>query len=310
MVWVKRDDLTGFATAGNKARSLEFLIGDALAQHCDVLVTGGGAGSNFCAAAAAAARAAGMDCDLVLYGTAPDAGDAGHLHPNLSAARESGAHVQFTGRPDRDEIDGAIAQRGAELAVDGRRPYVMPRGGATAVGAVGFALAFEELSGQLAAAGVDPGVVVVATGSGGTQAGLVAGQAGAAARGARAYPWILGATVSRPPAQILETVTNLSRQCSALLDLPIARAEDVEIVDARGAGFGVPSPPGERARRIAYETEGLILDPVYSAKAFGVVLDLIAEGFRQPIVFWHTGGLPAAIHHMTTTSERSALCPT
>ncbi|MDQ1398086.1 MAG: D-cysteine desulfhydrase, partial [Acidimicrobiaceae bacterium] len=105
-------------------------------------------------------------------------------------------------------------------------------------------------------------------------------------------------------------VTNLSRQCSALLDLPIARAEDVEIVDARGAGFGVPSPPGERARRIAYETEGLILDPVYSAKAFGVVLDLIAEGFRQPIVFWHTGGLPAAIHHMTTTSERSALCPT
>jgi D-cysteine desulfhydrase len=209
----------------------------------------------------------------------------------------------------------------------------MPRGGATAVGAVGFALAFDELSSQLDDTGADPGVIVVATGSGGTQAGLVAGRAGTSragtsregtsttgssatgtsttgtsTTGTRRRPRILGATVSRAPGQIRQTVVDLSQQCGALLGRPLARPEDVEIVDARGAGFGVRSEVGERARRIASETEGLILDPVYSAKAFAVVLGLVADGFSEPIVFWHTGGLPAAIHHQF--SERSALCPT
>ncbi len=304
LIWVKRDDLTGFATAGNKARTLEFLIGDALDQGCDVLVTGGGPSSNFCAAAAAAARAAGLDCDLVLYGGPPDPDQP--PHPNLGAALESGAHVEFTGRPDRDEVDRAIPARAAALAAEGRRPYVMPRGGATAVGATGFARARAELAAQLDAAALVPGIVVVATGSGATQAGLVAGRA----PGSAPQPRILGATVSRPPAQIRETVADLANRCATLLGRPLPKTDDVEIVDARGSGgFGVASDAGERARLLAHMTEGLILDPVYSAKAFAVVLDLIAGGFSQPIVFWHTGGLPAAIHHLTT-SERSARCPT
>ncbi|MDQ1426859.1 MAG: D-cysteine desulfhydrase [Acidimicrobiaceae bacterium] len=303
LIWVKRDDLTGFATAGNKARTLEFLIGDALDQRCDVLVSGGGPSSNFCAAAAAAARAAGLDCDLVLYGAPPDPHQP--PHPNLSAALESGAHVEFTGRPGRDEVDRAIPSRAAARAAQGRRPYVMPRGGATAVGAAGFARARGELAAQLDVAAVDPGIIVVATGSGGTQAGLVAGRA----PGTAPQPRVLGATVSRPPAQIRDTVADLAYRCAALLGRPLPKTEDVEIVDARGGGFGVPSDAGERARLLAHATEGLVLDPVYSAKAFAVVLDLVTGGFTRPIVFWHTGGLPAAIHHLTT-SERSALCPT
>jgi D-cysteine desulfhydrase len=308
-LWVKRDDLTGFATAGNKARSLEFLLGDAVDRGCDVVVTGGGASSNFCAAAAAAARVAGLGCHLVLCGTAPGVDQA--AHPNLAAALQSGAAVHFTGRPDREEVDAAIPALAASLSAQGRNPYAMPRGGATAVGAAGYALAWDELVAQAAALGVDPGLVVVATGSGGTQAGLVAGgQAGmvpGARPAARPCPGILGATVSRPPAQIRRTVTAIAQACGCLLGLPLAAADQVEVVDARGPGFGLASEDGERARRLAWDTEGLVLDPVYTAKAMAVVVDLAARGYRQPVVFWHTGGLPAALHHLS--SERSALCP-
>lgn len=308
-IWVKRDDLTGFATAGNKARTLEFLVGDALARGCDILVTGGGAGSNFCAAAAVAAAVAGLECHLVLYGSAP-AGLADGGHPNLTAAVAAGARVHFTGRLDREEVDRAIEESAAALAAAGHRPYAMPRGGATAVGAAGFVAAWDELAGQLNAAAVEPGVVVVATGSGVTQAGLVAGLVGGGGR--RWERWrVLGASVSRPPAEIGAIVTALAGACGSRSGLTLAGPGDVEIVDARGPGFAVASEAGERARQIAMDTEGLILDPVYTAKALAVVVDLVAEGFDRPIVFWHTGGLPAALHHLSGTSpDRSALCPT
>ncbi|MGH9125307.1 MAG: pyridoxal-phosphate dependent enzyme, partial [Acidimicrobiales bacterium] len=169
LVWVKRDDLIGFGTAGNKARPLELLLGDGLERGCDVLVTGGGPGSNFCAAAAAGTRVAGIDCHLVVAGTASSA------HPNLVAARAAGARLHFTERDDREEIDVAVKTLAAELAAKGRRPLSLPRGGATALGTTAFAHAHEELHAQLAAAAVVAGVLVLATGSGGSQAGLVAG---------------------------------------------------------------------------------------------------------------------------------------
>jgi 1-aminocyclopropane-1-carboxylate deaminase/D-cysteine desulfhydrase-like pyridoxal-dependent ACC family enzyme len=169
-VYLKRDDLTGFALAGNKARQLELLVGEAAARGCDSLVTGGGPGSNFCQAAAAAARVAGLRCVLVLYGTEPSPSPT-----NLALARAFGAEVRFTGRPERESVDPALAAAAAELTAGGRRPYLVPRGGATAVGAAGYALAVAELAAQLEAERVTPELVLVATGSGGTQAGLVAG---------------------------------------------------------------------------------------------------------------------------------------
>ena len=275
-VFLKRDDLTGFAVAGHKARQLEFLLGDALAQGCDTLVTGGGPGSNWVAAAAVAAAVAGLDCEVVLYGDRP-----ARAHPNLALAVVAGAHVRFTGDPMRANVDTAVLDMAAQLQTAGRRPYPVPRGGATAVGAIGMALAADELPDG-------PGTIVVATGSGGACAGLAVG---AAAKG-----WtVVGASVSRPLDEATAQVQALADSCAALLGRPSAT---VTLVDARGAGFGVPSAEGEAAALVALRTEGLVLDPVYTAKAFAVLLRMADERHAGPLVFWHTGGLLSAADHL------------
>ena len=155
-LYVKRDDLTGFAFAGNKARPLEFLLAAALEEGADTLLTGGAPGSNFCAAAAAAAARAGLRCELVI------AGNPGLPGPALALARSWGAAVRWTGVPERDSVDAGLPAAAAELAAAGRRPYLMPRGGASGLGAVGYALAAFEVREQLAAHGVDSARVVVA----------------------------------------------------------------------------------------------------------------------------------------------------
>jgi 1-aminocyclopropane-1-carboxylate deaminase/D-cysteine desulfhydrase-like pyridoxal-dependent ACC family enzyme len=284
-ILVKRDDLAGFALAGNKARKLEYLLGDALAEGSDVLVTGGGPSSNHCQAAAAAAQVAGLACQLVLYGDEPP-----QPHLNLQLARYSGAGVAFTGDPDRASVDGALADRAEQLRAAGRRPYVVPRGGATPRGAVGYALAVRELLGQLAELDAEPEVVLVATGSCGTQAGLVAGTVAAG------RPWrVVGATVSRPPAECHDRVLRLARGCAALLGSPAPEARDVELVDARGPGYGLASADGEAAAGLAAATEGLLLDPVFTAKAMAVLVDTVGAGLPGPAVFVHTGGMPVAL---------------
>jgi 1-aminocyclopropane-1-carboxylate deaminase/D-cysteine desulfhydrase-like pyridoxal-dependent ACC family enzyme len=284
-VYVKRDDLAGFAGAGHKARPLEFIVGAALAEGCDVLVTGGGPGSNFCPAAAAAASVAGIACELVLYGDEPAT-----AHPNLALARACGAHIRWTGDPNRERVDTAVAEVAAELRIAGRRPYAVPRGGAVAVGTVGMVVAAEELAGQLEAQSVEPEIVVIASGSGTTCAGLAVGTAMCAAG------WrVVGASVSRPPGEARREVAALASSCAALLGV---QSGPFELVDARGPGFAQPSEAGEQAAAVALRTEGLLLDPVYTAKAFAVVLALIEQGAAGPIVFWHTGGILSAAAHL------------
>jgi D-cysteine desulfhydrase len=288
-VYVKRDDLTGFAAAGHKARPLEFIVGAALARGCDVLVTGGGPGSNFCPAAAAAAGAAGMACELVMYGDEP-----ARTSPNLALARACGANVRWTGHPDRAGVDTAVVEVAVELEASGRRPYPVPRGGAVAVGTVGMAVAADELAAQLEAESVEAEVVVIASGSGTTCAGLAVGTAMIAGS------WrVVGASVSRPVDQARSRIAALADGCAALLG--VSAAAEFELVDARGPGFAQPSEAGERAAAVALRTEGLLLDPVYTAKAFAVVLDLIAQGTAGPIVFWHTGGLLSAVAHLESS---------
>lgn len=281
---VKRDDLTGFAVAGNKARPLELLLGAARAAGADVLVTGGAPASNFCQGAAAAAAVAGIDCVLVYAGspTAP-------AHPNRLAARRFGAQLEWTGDPDRASVDGAIEAVAAKLRRQGRRPYTAPRGGASPVGAVGFHLAALELADQLAGRAV----VVLATGSGGSTAGLVCG---AVALGRRLE--VHGASVSRPPADTGARVLQTARDCAELVGTPPPEAADVRLVDARGPGHGVESPGGAEAARVALTTMGLVLDPVYSAKALAALPDILGDRRNDPgltTVFWHTGGLLDAV---------------
>ena len=285
---VKRDDLTGFAVAGNKARQLQQLLEQAQAEHAEVLVTGGTAGSNFIQAAAAAAAFADLRCMVVLAG--PPVQSASH--PNLAAAVSWGAEVRFTGDTDRASVDRELPVVAAELAATGTTAYVCPRGGASPLGALGYRLAMNELLSQL---GGETPVVVVAAGAGGTLAGLVAG-AVATGRSLR----IVGASVSRPPREIHSRVLALSRQVAALRGEPPPQADDVVIIDARGPGFGMASPEGDLATALALRKAGLLLDPVYTAKALAV-LPTVAAG--RPALFWHTGGLLDAVARFLSTAD-------
>lgn len=274
-VLLKRDDLAGFAVGGNKTRPLEYLLGRALADRCDVLVTGGGPGSNFCPAAAVAARAAGLDCELVVWGDVR--GSA-----NLAIAAAAGACIRPTGDEAREAVDAVIEARAVELAAAGRRPFPVPRGGSTPLGAVGFAVAAVELAAQLDR---EPALVVLAVGSGSSCAGLLAA----------GPPWpVLGVSVSRPPLEITGKVRALAEACAGLLGNPSPRPGWLEILDVRGPGFGVASPADRAAARLALHTEGLLLDHTYGAKAFAVLTERVG-GAGGPVVFWHTGGLVPAV---------------
>jgi len=279
-VLLKRDDLIGFAVAGNKTRSLEYLLGTAVAQGYEVLVTGGGPGSNFCAAAAIAAGVAGLDCELVVWGDTVGG-------PNLAMATAAGACIHRTVDDRREHVDAAVQELAGQLAESGRRPFSVPRGGSTGLGAVGFATAAAELAGQLE---TPPELVVLAVGSGGSCAGLLAGMA------AGGWRWpVVGVSVSRPPAEITARVHELAAECAAILGTPPPSTELLEVVDGRGPGFGIASPADRAAARLALHTEGVLLDDTYGAKAFAVMLERLAPTGSGPVVYWHTGGVAPAL---------------
>jgi D-cysteine desulfhydrase len=282
-VWFKREDLTGLGLGGNKARGLEYLLGDALGRRCDCLVTGAGPQSNWAMLAALAARRCGLDPYLVFYGRPAES--AG----NLLLDRTIGTDIRFTGEQDRTSVDTAIEELAGELRARGRRPCVLPRGGATALGALGYVRASLELTGQLLDAGLAPSALWLATGSCGTQAGLLAG-----ARWLRAPYQVVGVTVSRPVTECVTRVGALAAEAAALLGLVAAppAAGDVCVVDGhRGPAYGVPSGEGDDAARLVAQTEGVFLDPVFGAKAMAG-LAAGAGRLGGPVVFLVTGGAP------------------
>jgi 1-aminocyclopropane-1-carboxylate deaminase/D-cysteine desulfhydrase-like pyridoxal-dependent ACC family enzyme len=281
---VKRDDLAGFGVAGNKARPLEYLVGAALAQGSEVLVAAGGPGSNFCPAAALAARVAGLDCEIVLWGDP-------HGAPNVALAEAAGARILPTGRFDREEVDVLAARRASELTRAGRPATAVPRGGSTPVGALGFAEAAAELIGQLEASGAaTPSEVVLPLGSGGSCAGLLAGLAAAGAP----FP-VVAVSVSRPPDDVRRAVLAMARECAALRGTTAPTPDPLELVDARGDGFGTATEQERRRARLALHTQGLLLDTTYGAEAFSVVVDRLRDRPKGPVVWWHTGGLVPAL---------------
>jgi D-cysteine desulfhydrase len=284
-VFIKRDDLTGFGLAGNKARALEFLTGAAVAEGCDVFVAAGGPSSNFCAAAAIAARVVGMECDLLFPGEEPT-----QRSTNVELARAAGARLMFGTVRTRDELDDAVLRHAAALREQGRHPYAMPRGGATGTGALGYACAARELAEQCEGATISPRTVVVATGSGGTQAGLLAGRAGLG------LTWhLVGASVSRPAEAAAARVLELSREAASMLGTPLPAQADVDVRDCRGPGFGAASADDRVSAHLALVHEGLLLDNYYGAKAMTLVRALLRSGAETPLVFWHTGGTAAAV---------------
>ena len=294
-LWIKRDDLTGLAFGGNKTRKLEFLLAEALAQGCDAVITAGAAQSNHCRQTAAGAAALGLSCHLALGGAPPVAANGNLLLDDLLGAR-----IHWSGDLRKGE---GLAHIERELCSRGLRPFVIPYGGSNPVGAAGFAAAMIELNGQLPVAGARPDAVVFASSSGGTHAGLLVG-ASIVESSAR----IIGIGIDKGEAGEVPfdaLVAGLASQTAKLLGVE-ARYHPSDVVlktDYLGAGYGVVGDLERKAIRLMAECEGILLDPVYTGRAFGALVDLIHRGdFRsdEHVIFWHTGGAPALFSYAET----------
>jgi 1-aminocyclopropane-1-carboxylate deaminase/D-cysteine desulfhydrase-like pyridoxal-dependent ACC family enzyme len=286
-LWCKRDDLISFGLGGNKVRGLELLMADALAQGADTVVTGAGAQSNHVRATAAAASHCDLRCVAVFWGDAPS-----RIDGNFRLTRMLGAEPVFTGDNDRASVDAGIEAVRAQLRREGRRPYAIPRGGACALGALGHALAAFELFGQCREQGLEPETIVLATGSGGTQAGWLVGTR------ALGSPWkVESFTVSREAGTVSRQIALLAGEAAALLGLDWRFTPQDAIVHGGfiGPGYGIPSPEaGEAIRRVG-RSEGVLLDPAYTGKAMAGLLEHLRLGLaaRRSLVFLHSGGEPA-----------------
>jgi len=287
-LWIKRDDCTGLATGGNKTRKLEYLMADALAQGADAVITQGATQSNHARQTAAIAAKLGLQCHLILEDRTGYRHDDYRNSGNVFLDRLYGAQLsEVAAGTNMDEAMARLAER---LRGDGRRPYVIPGGGSNALGALGYVTCALELIEQANNAGLVIDTLVTATGSAGTQAGLVAGL-----EGARAGIPVLGIGVRAPKAAQEEKVFELAEQTAQLLGVAGAVGRETVVAngDYVGAGYGVPTPGMIEAVTLLARTEGILLDPVYSGKAMAGLIDLIRRGrFRsgQNVVFLHTGG--------------------
>jgi len=289
---VKRDDTTGLALGGNKARNLEFLCGEAVATGAGSLITVGAAQSNHCRMTAAAGARLGLETHLVLSGDRPDQSTGNQLLSMLF-----GAQLHFTGTDESHWGELEIAREAVtdQLVADGLAPYAIPIGGSTAVGALGYAAAFIELLDQCEAAGVSPSHVVFTSSSGGTHAGLLAGRA-AAAHAGRDVPDVVAIGVAKGVNIGQPDVAGLANQTLSLMQSTAIVAEEDVDVDTRWIGddYAVPTPEGDAAIRWAARHGGWLLDRTYSGKGFSGLLGLAVEQrFGADVVFVHTGGWPA-----------------
>jgi D-cysteine desulfhydrase len=291
-LFFKRDDLTGFGFGGNKVRGLEFYLADALARQADVIVTGAGPQSNHVRATAAAARVAGMDVVAVIHDSRPSLAQG-----NLLLDELLGVELRFTDSPDRSLVDHWIPRVADELRAAGRRPYVIPRGGASALGALGYVECAREMREQAAALGLRLDRVVLATGACGTHAGLLAG------RHVHGLPTsVLGITVSRPVAECLERIPRIAQAAARLAGREIElSADEVVVRDGFiGPGYGIPTAGGIAAIQLVARTEGIFLDPTYTGKAMAGLIAEIRAGrisTAETVVFLHTGGEPGLFAH-------------
>jgi D-cysteine desulfhydrase family pyridoxal phosphate-dependent enzyme len=282
-LWVKRDDLTGLGAGGNKVRKLEYLCAAAVERGATTLVTSGRAQSNHARLTAAAARHLGMDCTLVLGGEAPRVPGG-----NLALEVLLGVDVEWVGDLDDDGLDRAVDTVAARLTAEGRRVEVIPLGGSNALGARGYLRCGRELDDQI------PGLrhVVVALGTGGTMAGLVA------ALGPRR---VLGVDVGAT-AKGAERVRRMVEELTAAGSGPgLEASEPLRVLeDQIGAGYGILTQEATGAMIDVARTEGIFLDPVYTAKAMAGLAAAVGAGDigpDEPTVFVHTGGLPGLFGH-------------
>ena len=279
---IKRDDQTGLAFGGNKTRKLEFLVAEAQAQDAKMLISAGAIQSNHCRQTAAAAARFGFECILVLTGDLPAQPSANLLLDEMFGVEI----VNVTDRADRDRILQETFDKATQA---GKKPYLVPYGGSSPVGALGYAYAVEELVKQ----NVKADWIVFGTSSGGTHAGLTLGK--------RIYNFegkVLGISIDEPETWLKTHVSALASDASGLLGDRIEFSpEDIIATDAYcKAGYGVLTDAEREAVKLFAKYEGMLLDPVYTGRAAAGMIDLIRKGFfkrDETVLFWHTGGQPA-----------------
>jgi 1-aminocyclopropane-1-carboxylate deaminase/D-cysteine desulfhydrase-like pyridoxal-dependent ACC family enzyme len=289
-IWVKREDLLPLAFGGNKLRNLEFLVGAALAEGADTLVTAGRRWSNHCRLTAAAGARAGLVVHLVLSGPPATGPDGRELRsPGRMLDELLGATVHQLATADRAERETALARVAAELRMAGHRPHVIPVGGSGLPGVAGQVLAAGELLAQADAAGVGLDAVVLPTATGGTHAGLLAGLRGGGSGAA-----VVGILAARPEAELRPVIEATLAALVPFTGRTVDPAEVLLDAGQLGGGYGVRSPAADDATTLLARTEGVLVDPIYTAKALAGLIEGVRSGRwdGRRVVFWHAGGTP------------------
>ena len=294
-LWVKRDDLTGLGMGGNKARKLEFLCGAAVASGANCLITVGAGQSNHCRMTAAAGALLGLEVHLVLAGDR-----SAVLEGNQLLSERFGAHQHFTGAGPAEWglLEIAREDLTEELSAQGLKPYSIPIGGSTAVGALGYIVAYQEIVEQAVALNLSPKTIVFTSSSGGTHAGLVAGRAHMRAIGRTAVlPNLLAIGVAKGVVAGYPSVKELAQEALTIAGLPGEVVdEDVE-VDGRwlGEDYAIPTDASRAAITWAAHNGAWVLDDVYTAKGMAGLLGNATQGrwaSGEDVIFIHTGGSP------------------
>jgi L-cysteate sulfo-lyase len=288
-IYVKRDDCTGLGTGGNKTRKLEFLMADAVANDADVIITQGAVQSNHARQTAAAARKMGMECELVFEKRVADPSDPYINSGNVLLDRIFGANLRDVDQGT--DMDAAMEEVAEELRNSGSTPYIIPGGGSNRIGALGYVDCALEFMSQADSEGIVIDHVVHATGSAGTQAGLITGL-----KATNANIPLLGIGVNAPKDVQEEKVYKLAVETAEYVGAPgvVKREDIVANCDYVGEGYGIPTRAMNDAVMLLARLEGLLFDPVYSGKGLSGMIDLIGKGFfgdARNIVFIHTGGV-------------------
>jgi D-cysteine desulfhydrase len=291
-IFIKRDDQTGLASGGNKTRKLEYLIREALDNGCDTIITAGAQQSNHCRQTVAACAIANLKCHLLLGGTAPQ-----KYNGNLLLSHLLGAKIHFTGENRKGENIDGLRKR---LESEGKKPFVIPYGGSNLTGSLGFVNAMKELKAQLNDQNLKIDYLFFASSSGGTQAGLTLGND---LYNLKMNLVPIGIDKSETRGMSLEEmVLNLVNEGKQLLKIKKEyRLSDVKINnDYNEAGYGVITENEKAAINELAKSEGILLDPVYTARAFYAMTDYLKKGeipSNATVLFWHTGGFPANFYY-------------
>ncbi len=287
-IYVKRDDCTGLASGGNKTRKLEFLMADALEQNADTIITQGAVQSNHARQTAAAAAKLGLACELLFENRVADPDDNYLNSGNVLLDRLYGATIHDF--PKATDMNAAMEEHADKLRAEGRKPYIIPGGGSNPIGALGYVNCALELVHQANNRGLHIDHLIHATGSAGTQAGLVTGL-----RATHSGIPVLGIGVNAAKEAQEQKVYDLAVETAAYIDAAgcVAREDIVANCDYVGPGYGISTDGMREAVLMLAQLEGLLFDPVYSGKGLAGMIDLVRQGHfsdTDNIVFLHTGG--------------------